>query len=351
MPTNDQFVAQLLEKSSPGYAGLSAGLLLQRLPEIEKRYEPDGFSAWKDQLLRWLLDLSGAVAIREPKLFEASMVWSRDAFISRQSPVDDLQAALTALRDILAERLPEDSAELVIPTVDQAITTIAKPAVMQASGTDSEGPGNLALSYLETILEGRPREAIEGVLKQVDDGISIRDAYLTVLIPALRETGRMWHAGELLIAEEHLITTTCRQAMTLLCERGRTSEKNDKAILLGCVAGNVHDIGIFAVADFFEMAGWRVINLGPDVPAVEIARSVQLFDIDVVLLSAALDAHLRPMQSTISEIRRFNERNVKILVGGAPFDRIAELWRSVGADGYSASVDDAVPLASKLLQT
>jgi len=65
------------------------------------------------------------------------------------------------------------------------------------------------------------------------------------------------------------------------------------AVVLACVAGNVHDIGIRAISDFFEMAGWRAISLGPDVPHDEIARSAGFFDADVVVLAATLDPHLK----------------------------------------------------------
>ena len=176
-------------------------------------------------------------------------------------------------------------------------------------------------------------------------------AYLKVLIPALREAGRMWHAGELRIAEEHVITTTTQRAMALLCERGRTSVCNDKTALLGCVAGNVHAIGICAISDFFEMAGWRVVNLGADVPIEEIARSVQLFDADVVMLSAALDPHLKAVQRAIADVRGLEERDVKIIVGGPAFEKVPDLWRKLGADGYSARVEDTEPLASRLTQS
>jgi methanogenic corrinoid protein MtbC1 len=351
MNTNGQFVAQILETSAAGYAGLTASLLLERHPEVAKRYEPDGFSAWKVQLQQWLLDLSAAVAAGEPKLFEARMLWTRDAFVARQAPIEDLQAALSALRDILGERLPEDSAETAIPAVDRALEAVAKTQTGQAGDLGPDRPGRLALSYLETILSGNPREAIEQLLHDVDGGTSVKDAYLDVLIPAQREAGRLWHAGELRIAEEHVITATTQRAMALLCERGRTSVRNDKTAVLGCVAGNVHAIGICAIADFFEMAGWRVVNLGPDVPAEEIARSVQLFDADVVLLSAALDPHLKAVQRAIARIRSLEERNLKIIVGGAAFERVPRLWRKLGADGYSAKVEDAEPLASRLTQS
>jgi methanogenic corrinoid protein MtbC1 len=348
MKTDGQFVAQILETSAAGYAGLTTGLLFERHPEIEKRYEPDGFSAWKVQLQQWLLDLSAAVAAGEPKLFEARMVWTRDAFVARQASIEDLQAALEALRDILSERLPEDSAGTAVPAVDRALEAVADPQTGQAGDFAPDRPGRPALSYLETILKGKPREAIEQVLREVDGGTSVKDVYLEVLIPAQREAGRMWHAGDLRVAEEHVITTTTQRVMALLCERGRASVRKDKTALLGCVADNVHDIGIRAISDFFEMAGWRAINLGPDVPAEEIARSVQLFDADVVLLSATLDTHLKAVQHTIKRIRSLEQRDVKIIVGGLAFEEIPDLWRKVGADGYSAKVEDTEPLASRL---
>jgi len=351
MKTNGQFVAQILETSAAGYAGLTVSLLLERHPGIAKRYEPDGFSAWKVQLQQWLLDLSAAIAASEPKLFEARMLWTRDAFVARQASIDDLQAALAALRDILRERLPEDSAEMAVPAVDRALEAVANPQAGQAGDLGPDRPGKLALSYLETILRGKPREAIEQVLREVDGGTSVKDAYLDVLIPAQREVGRMWHAGDLRIAEEHVITTTTQRAMALLCERGRTSARKDKTAVLGCVAGNVHDLGICAISDFFDMAGWRAVNLGPDVPAEEIARSVQLFDADVVLLSAALDPHLKAVQHAIARVRSLEEQNVKIIVGGSAFEKVPDLWRKLGADGYSARVEDTEPLASRLTQS
>jgi methanogenic corrinoid protein MtbC1 len=350
MKTNGQFVAQVLETSAAGYAGMTASLLLERHPEIAKRYEPDGFSAWKAQLQRWLLDLSAAIAASEPKLFEARMLWTRDAFVARKGSIEDLQAALAALRDILRERLPEDSADTAVPTVERALEAVADPRDGQTGALEAGGPGRRALSYLETILAGEPREAIEQVLREVAGGTSVQDAYLKILLPAHLEVGRMWHAGDLQIAEEHFITTTTQKAMALLREQGRATASKDKTALLGCVAGNVHDIGIRAISDFFEMAGWRAVNLGPDVPADEFARGVQLFDADVVLLSAALDPHLTAVQRAIARVRSLEGRDVKIIVGGAAFEKVPDLWRKVGADGYSSRVEDTETLASRLTQ-
>ena len=345
MNSAGNFVARILETSASGYAGMTASLLLERHPEIVKRYEPDGFSNWKGQLQRWLLDLSSAIDAGEPKLFENRILWTKAEFDSRQVPLEDLQAALSALRDTLREKLPANSADAAIETIDRAVRAVADPA----DGADtSEPPTRSVLSYLGTILEGNPRKAIDQLLDAVNGEASAKNAYLKVLIPAQRETGRMWHAGELSVAEEHVITATTKRAMALLCERGRSSSQTNKTVLLGCVAGNVHDIGIRAISDFFEMAGWRVIYLGPDVPNGEIARSVVLFDADIVVLSATLDPHVRAARQVIEQIRNLEDRDTKIIVGGLVFDRVSDLWRKVGADGYAARIEDAEPLGSRL---
>jgi methanogenic corrinoid protein MtbC1 len=352
MGSTEQFVAQILETSAVGYAGLTAGLLLERHPEIARRYEPDGFSNWKPKHQPWLIAPSAAVDAGEPRLFEARMLWTKKAFMARQASVEDLHAALTALRDTLRERLPADTADTVVSAIDRALEAVADPRAGEAGDLDADEPaGRSALSYLETILGGKPREAIEQVLTAVDGGTSVKDAYLEVLIPAQREAGRLWHADELSIAEEHVVTSTTQRAMALLCERGRSSSRKDKTALLACVAGNVHDIGVRAISDFFEMAGWQAINLGADVPDDEIARSVTFFDADVVLLAAALDPHLKAVQRAIERIRTFEDLDVKIIVGGPAFDRVPDLWRKIGADGYAAKVEDAEPLGSRLTRS
>lgn len=344
-----RFAAQFLETSAAGFAGLVAGLLLERHPEIAGRYGTGSFTSWKRQVERWMLDLSAAVESGEPRLFEARALWAREAFEARQVPLADLHAALVAMRDTLRERLPAAAMETTIAVVDRALSTLAESTAGAASGSGENAPAaRPALAYLEAILAGKPREAIDQLLGAIESGGSVRSAYLEVLLPALREAGRMWHAGELNIAEEHLVTATTHRAMSVLCEHARPSLRNDKTVLLACVAGNVHDIGIRAIGDLFEMAGWRAINLGSDVPLDEIARSVKLFDANVVVLSAALDPHLRALRCAIERIRALDRPDVKVIVGGPVFQDLPDLWRKVGADGHAARIEDAEPLGSQL---
>jgi methanogenic corrinoid protein MtbC1 len=349
MSDSERFVAQVLETGAVGFSGLTASLLLERRPEVARRYEPDGFTRWKAQFQQWLLDLSAAIDAGEPALFEARILWSRRAFVARGATVEDLQAALEALHDTLRDRLPAGAAGRAVATVERALAALADPQAVEDGDLDPAEPaGRSALSFLETTLAGDPRAAIDQLCNAVDGGTSVQDAYLKVLLPAQRAVGRMWHHGELSIAEEHLVTTTAQRAMTLLCERARTSSPVGKTVVLACVTSNIHDMGLRVASDFFEMAGWRTINLGPDVPDEEIARGVQVFDADVVVLAATLDRHLRVVQRSIERIRALKDRPVKIVVGGPAFDRVPDLGRKLGADGYAPRIEDVEPLASRL---
>ncbi|NIM01554.1 MAG: hypothetical protein GTN89_02195 [Acidobacteria bacterium] len=346
MSSAGKFVAQMLEASASGYAGLAASLLLERHPEIVERYDPDAFANWKAQLQRWLVDLSAALDSGAAKLFESRMTWTRSEFASRGAPVGDLLAALAALRDTLQEKLPPKVAATAVDPISDALRALEGTGAVER--VSSVAAPAAALAYLETILAGNPREAVDRIVGPVDAASAAREVYLNVLMPAQREVGRLWHAGELTIAEEHVITTTTQRAMALLCERGRSSASTGKTVLLASVAGNVHDIGIRAISDFFEMAGWRSVNLGPDVPDDEIARSVAYFDADVLVLSAVLDPHLKSVRRVIERIGSLDGRKAKVIVGGPVFDPLPDLWRKIGADGHAARVEDAVPLAAKL---
>jgi hypothetical protein len=67
-----------------------------------------------------------------------------------------------------------------------------------------------------------------------------------------------------------------------------------------------------------------------------------------VVLAATLDPHLKGVQRAIERIRTLQDQDVKIIVGGQAFDTIPDLWRKVGADGYSPRIEDTEPLGSQL---
>ena len=116
------------------------------------------------------------------------------------------------------------------------------------------------------------------------------------------------------------------------------------------MAGNQHDLGIQVVADLFEMDGWRVIQLGSNVPFDDLAQAVEFYQADLVALSVSLATQLPALEETIAAVRA-SERgvNVKILVGGCGMMGAADLAKSKGADDYALNAAEAVSRGNALV--
>ena len=106
--------------------------------------------------------------------------------------------------------------------------------------------------------------------------------------------------------------------------------------------------GLRAAADLYQIAGWRSIFLGADVPMVDLPGMINHFQPDLLLLGATLSTQLPRVQQAIAAVRTTSECSVKIIVGGAAFDDVADVWKKVGADGYAARLDEAVSLGARL---
>lgn len=350
MSQSDKFTAELLEISASGYAALATERLLAAHPEVASRFAPDALGAWKASLSQRIVELATALRLREPALFAARVTWARRAFAARDVPERDLRASLETLAVVLAEELPEAARAGVAAVLAEGLAELDRPVADSGSHLDPQTPtGRLALEYLATVLEGDSRKATDRLLTAVDDGLTVADAYLEVLVPAQREVGRLWHAGELGIVEEHVVTYTSERLMALLAHRARRAPPNGRTVVCAAVAGNVHDIAVRVLADFFDISGWRAVHLGASVPAAELATALQYFDGDLLVLSAALSVQLPKVAEAIDAVRRLEGRTVRVMVGGLAFSDAPEIWRKLGADGYAADALSAVTLGGELV--
>ncbi|MEM9596125.1 MAG: cobalamin-dependent protein [Acidobacteriota bacterium] len=351
MTQTTSFTVELLERGASGYAAYAANLLLERHPEIKDRFAPDAFTTWKDHHAQRLRELAAALAAEEPKLFVERIRWARQAFQTRSLPEDALTAGLRCLQEVLREEMPAGTGKDAAGYIDLALAIFTEEtADADALALDPSTPeGNLGLEYLRTVLEGNGRSAVDMVIGAVDAGLGVQKAYLDVLIPVQREVGRLWHSDQLSIAEEHLVTNTTKRLMSVLTHRAAPPEDNGKKVVSAGVAGNIHSLAVWVVADFFEMAGWRSIGLGADVPSRDIAAAVEFFGADLAVLSATLSVHIKRVGETIELIRGIQGRDVKILVGGMAFDEVPDLWRRLGADGSTLDAPKAVAEGARLV--
>ena len=119
-----------------------------------------------------------------------------------------------------------------------------------------------------------------------------------------------------------------------------------------CVSGELHQVGLRIVADFFEMSGWDSIYLGSNVPSSSILTIIREEKQPLLAISCTMTYHLYRVAELIQMIRSDDTiKDTKILVGGFPFMIDDQLWRRVGADAYARDAKEAVSIGERLITT
>jgi methanogenic corrinoid protein MtbC1 len=118
----------------------------------------------------------------------------------------------------------------------------------------------------------------------------------------------------------------------------------------------MHELGLRIVSDLLELDGWQVEFLGANTPAAEVVGSLEPDPVtgarpfDLLVLSASTTLALRPLADVIAAVRAMpGAARTPVLVGGAPFRAVGDLWQAVGADACATCVEEAVPKANALV--
>lgn len=191
-------------------------------------------------------------------------------------------------------------------------------------------------------------ETVKKAVEQGHDPLEIVNA----LTEVLKEIGKKFENGEIFLV--HLVAAgdAARRATgevlePLIKKRSERRQTLGK-VLIGTVAGDIHDIGKNIVAMMLFTAGFEVYDIGKDIPAEEFVRKATELSADIIALSALLTTTLPAQHDVIEALEKAGLRDkVKVLVGGAP--ATAKWAEEAGADGYGEDAIEAVKIAKKLL--
>jgi MerR family transcriptional regulator, light-induced transcriptional regulator len=176
-------------------------------------------------------------------------------------------------------------------------------ALLHARRLDSEG--------LERLL--KRRVAIVGLSSFVEGTVST----------FLRRIGDEWHAGRMSPAQEHLATAVVQRVLigTLA---SFTPVEGAPVFLVAGLPGDRHEVGGLLAASIAAAEGWRVVYLGPDLPAEEIADAAQASGARMVGLSVLYVGDAERMVRDLGELRELLPASVPLLVGGAAAPSLVE---------------------------
>ena len=292
-------------------------------------------------------------ALREsdPGIFADYVRWLDQLMNGFNFPYETLPSMLEYTKKLLGKNCPSEMISVIDTYINFAISGLGAIEPDQSSFIDIDNPLNeLAKNYLKALLAGDRASAGKMVLESVKSGVSVSSIYLDVFQPCQYEIGRLWHMNRVSVAQEHYCSAATQVIMSQLYPYIFSNEKIGRTFIGTCVGGELHEMGVRMVADFFEMAGWDTFYLGANTPSDSIIESIREYDADVIGLSVAMFYHRSTAGDLITKIRNeCSDHKVKIIVGGYAINGVAELWRKIGADGFASDARQAVNVANYLV--
>ena len=168
-------------------------------------------------------------------------------------------------------------------------------------------------------------------------------------MPAINEVGTLFEKGKYFLPQLIASAEAMKLGIEVLEPYMGVNESKQEAetIVIATVEGDIHDIGKNLVALMLKNYGYKVIDLGKDVPSETIVEAAVKANAKMIALSALMTTTMTRMKEVV-ELVRERGLDIKIMIGGAV--TTAEYAKEIGADGYSKDAADAVKLAKTLMQ-
>jgi len=203
----------------------------------------------------------------------------------------------------------------------------------------------------QSIVDGAPENALALAKQALEQGLHPLEIIDNGFVPGMSEVGEQFAKHQMFLPDMLAAAEAMKAAMSVLePELKRQGEERPSAgtVILGTTKGDIHEIGKTLVGTLLTANGFKVHDLGVDVPSDRFAASARELNADLVGVSALLTTTMRGQRSVVQALETAGLRSsVKIIVGGAP---VTQRWaEEIGADGYAKDAISAVALVRNLL--
>ncbi len=208
----------------------------------------------------------------------------------------------------------------------------------------------LLTQLCSSLVEGEPEAAVDLARQALAAGLEPMEIINRGLMPGLSQVGEGFEAGDLFLPDLIIAAEAMQQAMQVLepelTARQQTFESAG-VVVLGTVRGDIHEIGKTLVGTLLAANGFKVHDLGVDVPPERFIEKVKETGANLLGMSALLTTTMTVQREVIRALEEQGLRaGVRVMVGGAPVSRS---WaEEIGADGYAEDAFGAVRLAREL---
>ena len=201
----------------------------------------------------------------------------------------------------------------------------------------------------DLVVRGKAKLVPAAVQETLDEGVEA-SKILDTMISAMDVVGENFKNGTIFVPEMLIAAKAMKKGVEVLKPHLASGAAGALGkVIIGTVAGDLHDIGKNLVAMMIESAGFEVIDLGVDVPVEKFLSAYEENpDTKIVACSALLTTTMPALQETVTALNAAPWRkNVKVMVGGAPITQ--EFADKIGADAYTPDAASAAKKAKELV--
>ena len=203
----------------------------------------------------------------------------------------------------------------------------------------------------QSVIDGEAKAAEQTAKQSIERGIDPLDAINEGFVVGMNFVGEQFSLNELFIPDLVMAGEAMKAALGVLerelAKSGAQRQTLGK-VVLGTVRGDIHEIGKNLVGTMLSANGFRVYDLGVDVPIEAFVEKAREVDADIVGISSLLTTTMAYQRDVVLALEAHGMLpRVKVMVGGAP---VSSAWaEEIGANGYGEDATGAVALAKKLV--
>ena len=261
------------------------------------------------------------------------------------NPSQELLMYTALATDLLLGK--EGASECYLGTVP---TTAMKMVGSKDVKVDSQTKEEAHHPIFDCVVKGDKESIIQEVKKEVEAGEEPSAVIEKYLIPGINQVGEYYDNKKYFLPQLIAGANAMKEAMEYL-EPLLLAGKKDEAkatVVIATVEGDIHDIGKNLVVLMLKNYGYRVFDMGKDVPAESIVNKAIEENAQIIGLSALMTTTMMRMKDVV-DLAKEKGCQAKIIIGGACItESFAE---EIGADGYSKDASECVKLIDSLIQS
>jgi 5-methyltetrahydrofolate--homocysteine methyltransferase len=202
----------------------------------------------------------------------------------------------------------------------------------------------------QAIVDGDDDLAVAIAEDGLQQGLTGLELVKGAIIPGIEQAGKLWHDNIYFMPDVVLSAEAFKAAMQLVKPRMQEAETMSKGkIIMGVVAGDMHDLGKSIVIAMLMGAGFEVIDLGVDIPQDMFIQQVRDLNPDILGIGCYMTTTMLALKDVLRALEETGLRNkIKVMIGGVPTTQ--QFADEIGADAWGRDALDAVTAAKKLME-